>query len=96
MTQIPSYLKDVHHFDLKSNGLVSSIPYIACAFSMTTFSIASDKLQASNKLSKKNTRRVFIAIGTFVPACFIFALSFVTCQYVILGVVLLSIGVGFE
>ena len=63
---------------------------------MLVFSILSDKLLASNKLSKKNVRRVFIAIGTIVPSLFIVGLSFVTCQSVILGVVLLTLGVGFE
>jgi ACS family sodium-dependent inorganic phosphate cotransporter-like MFS transporter 5 len=96
MTQIPSYLKEVLKFDLKSNGLVSSIPYICCAVFMTIFSVASDKLLAKGWLSKKNTRRLFLTIGTIIPGFFILGLSFVTCQHVIIGVVLLSLGVGFE
>jgi ACS family sodium-dependent inorganic phosphate cotransporter-like MFS transporter 5 len=96
MTQIPSYLKDVLKFDIKSNGLVSSIPYITCALFMTIFSILSDKLLATGWFSKKNTRRVFIGIGTILPACFIFGLSFATCQHFVLAVVLLSLGVAFE
>ncbi len=96
MTQMPSYLRDVLKFDIKSNGLVASIPYMACAVFMLVFSILSDRLLASGKLSKKNVRRVFVAVGTIVPSLFIVGLSFVTCQSAILGVVLLTFGVGFE
>ncbi len=63
---------------------------------MLTFSVLSDKLLASNRLSKRNVRRVFILIGAFVPCVFIVALSFITCEYVKLGVVLLVLGIGFE
>ncbi len=96
MTQMPSYLKDVLKFDIKSNGLIASIPYIASSLFMLVFSILSDKLLASNKFSKKNVRRIFIAIGTLLPSIFIISLSFVTCKNVTLGVVLLTLGVGFE
>ena len=96
MSQMPSYLRDVLKFDIKSNGLVSSIPYLACAIFMFVFSILSDNLLLTDKISKKNVRRIFIGIGTLLPSIFIIGLSFVTCQHVVLGVVLLTLGVGFE
>jgi len=96
MSQTPSYLREVLKFDIESNGLVSSIPYIACAFFMTIFSILSDKLLASKLVSNQNGTRIFVGIGTIIPAIIIFGLSYVTCQHVIIGVVLLSLGVAFE
>ena len=96
MTSIPSYLKDVLKFDIKSNGFVSTIPYITCSIFMLLFSILSDKLLATGWLSKKNTRRLFVGIGTILPAFLIFGLSFVTCQHVVLAVAILSLVVAFE
>ncbi len=63
---------------------------------MLVFSILSDKLLATGWLSKKNTRRLFIGIGTILPAILIFGLSFASCQHVVLAVALLSLVVAFE
>ncbi|RNA04067.1 inorganic phosphate cotransporter isoform X3 [Brachionus plicatilis] len=95
LTQLPTFLKDVLKFDIKSNGLVSALPYIASSILNLSSSIISDKLITSGKLSRTNTRRLFGFIGLFVPLLSVIGLSFVTCKQPILGIALLVIGISF-
>jgi ACS family sodium-dependent inorganic phosphate cotransporter-like MFS transporter 5 len=94
LTQTPSFLRDVLKFDIKSNGLVSTIPYIAAWIAINASSYASDLL--SNKISRTLNRRIFSALGLYLPAAFIIGLSFVTCENVALGVALLTLGVATD
>jgi ACS family sodium-dependent inorganic phosphate cotransporter-like MFS transporter 5 len=95
LTQLPSFLKDVLRFDLKNNGAVSALPYIASALLNTIFAIISDKLMTSGRLTRTNSRRLFGFIGMFVPILALIGLSFVTCEQPVLAVILLVIGISF-
>ncbi|CAF0884906.1 unnamed protein product [Brachionus calyciflorus] len=96
LTQIPSFLKDVLKFDIKSNGLVSSIPYISCWIATTVSCFISDYLSKKTRLSRTTIRRIFCGIGLFCPAIAVIGLSFINCSNVILGVVILTLGVSFD
>ena len=63
LTQLPTFMKDVLKFDIKSNGTMSAIPYIACALVNVIFGIVCDKLITSNILSRSNTRKIFNGLG---------------------------------
>lgn len=96
LTQTPSFLKDVLKFDIKSNGFISSIPYIASWAFINGSSILSDEVMKRTNISRTNCRRLFSFLGLFTPGVIIVALSFVNCHWVILGVVLLTLGVAFD
>ena len=59
LTNAPTYFKDVLRFDVQSNGLLSSIPYVVVTFVNILAGIASDKLIESNRLKKNNVRKLF-------------------------------------
>lgn len=96
LTQLPSFMKDVLKFDIKSNGTMSAIPYMACAVVTVSFGAVSDKLIRSNTLTRSNARRVFNGLGLGVPMIAVFCLSFVDCSIPYLGVVFLSIAMAFN
>lgn len=96
LTQLPSFMKDVLKFDIKSNGTMSAIPYVACAVVTITFGVVSDKLIRSKTLSRSNARRVFNALGLGVPMIAVFCLSFVDCTVPYLGVVFLTVAMAFN
>ncbi|RNA04065.1 sialin-like [Brachionus plicatilis] len=96
LTQIPSFLKDVLHFDIKSNGFVSSIPYAASWVATTIACFLSDYATKNSKISRTMVRRIFSAIGHFIPAFLIIGLSFIDCSNVVLGVIILTLGVSFD
>ena len=56
-------MKEVLKFDIKSNGLLSSIPYLSVLIVILISGVLSDKLIKSGKITKCNVRRIFNALG---------------------------------
>ncbi|XP_066287322.1 sialin-like [Branchiostoma lanceolatum] len=63
LTQLPNYMKNVLGFDIKTNGLLSALPYVLEMISMLTSSIAADRLIARGKIPKVWIRRGFAITG---------------------------------
>ena len=63
LTNAPIYMKEVLKFDIKSNGLLSSIPYVCVLIVIISTGILSDKLIKSGKISRCNVRRIFNFLG---------------------------------
>lgn len=96
LTQLPSFMKDVLKFNIKSNGLMSAIPYVACALVTVVFGVVSDKLIRGNILTRTNARRVFNSLGLGMPMIAIFCLSFVDCSIPYVGVACLAVAMAFN
>lgn len=79
---------------LFKNGLMSAIPYIACASVTAGLGLATDTILRLNLLSRHNLRRTFNAIGLIVAAAFVICLSFVNCSMPYLGVAFLTLGLA--
>ncbi|KAJ8946330.1 hypothetical protein NQ318_004220 [Aromia moschata] len=68
VNQLPTYMKDVLHFNIKSNGLLSSLPYLGKYMMAVMASWLADKLRKSGKLSTTATRKTFTTFAVFTPA----------------------------
>ncbi|CAH0557659.1 unnamed protein product [Brassicogethes aeneus] len=64
ITQLPTYMMDVLHFDTTKNGLWSSLPNLG----QYLVAIAAGCLWKSKKLSLLTTRKIFAGIATLGPA----------------------------
>lgn len=96
LTQLPSFMKDVLKFNIKSNGTMSAIPYIACGLVTVIFGSVCDKIIRNKILSRTNLRRTFNGLGLFMPMVAVLALSFVDCSMPYLGVVCLTVAMAFN
>jgi ACS family sodium-dependent inorganic phosphate cotransporter-like MFS transporter 5 len=94
LTQLPTYMKEILKFDIKSNGGLSSLPYIVFWLVTIVSSGVGDKLIQSKKMSKTGVRKLFNTIGLVVPAVAMVGLAFVTCANPYMGVALLTLGLG--
>lgn len=91
LTEMPSYLNDVHHFDLISNGLVSALPYLLMwAWSML-WALMMDALTHVNWLSILTVRRLSMATAMYGPMLGLVAMVFAVCQAMIAALVLLCV-----
>jgi len=63
MTKLPSFFQHVLKFDIKSNGLMSSLPFFACWILVIFSSLIGDKIMTSEKMSRKNVRKLFNGLG---------------------------------
>lgn len=95
LTELPTYMKNILHFNLASSGFMSALPYLA----MWLFSLASgqlaDYLRSAGILSTTTTRKVFNSIGIYGPMVCIVLVGYAGCNK-ILTIVLLCIGVGLN
>lgn len=70
--------------------------YLASWACINLSSVAADIILRKTKISRTSARRFFSLLGLILPAITIIILSFVDCTQVIWGVILLTLGVGFE
>ncbi|KFM80289.1 putative inorganic phosphate cotransporter, partial [Stegodyphus mimosarum] len=80
LTELPTYLSSILHFNIKSNGLLSALPYIVEAISAWIFSFCADRLRHSGKLSITTIRKVFNSIGLFGPAACLLGVTVSGCN----------------
>jgi Na(+)-dependent inorganic phosphate cotransporter len=95
MTELPTFMKQVLHFNIKANGTYSSLPYLAMwVFSMVASHIA-DMMISSEKFTHTVTRKIVNTIGQFGPAIALIAASYTGCDPY-LTVAILTVGVGLN
>nr|XP_012151210.1 PREDICTED: putative inorganic phosphate cotransporter isoform X4 [Megachile rotundata] len=95
MTELPTFMKQILHFDIKSNGTVSALPYLAMWIFSMVISHVADWMISSGKFNHTITRKIINSIGQFGPAIALVAASFTGCNSW-LTVAILTVGVGLN
>ncbi|KAG5896957.1 hypothetical protein JTB14_024804 [Gonioctena quinquepunctata] len=67
VNQLPTYMKDVLHFNIKNNGLLSSLPYLGKYIMAIISSYFADLLRRSGKLTTTATRKIFTTFALVIP-----------------------------
>ncbi|XP_052864741.1 sialin [Anopheles cruzii] len=67
VNQLPTYMKNILHFNIKENGLLSSLPYFGKYAMAVISSYLADYLRKSGKLSTTATRKIFTAFAVMTP-----------------------------
>ncbi|GFY65933.1 hypothetical protein TNIN_189071 [Trichonephila inaurata madagascariensis] len=68
LTELPTYLARILHFDIRRNGALSALPHLVGASFSIVASIFADKLRATERYKINTIRKSFNSIGCFVPA----------------------------
>ncbi|XP_052747640.1 putative inorganic phosphate cotransporter [Galleria mellonella] len=93
-TQVPSYIHSILEVDVKSSGLLSSLPYVAaCCFSVL-FGVISDFCLNRKMISVKNSRRLFNSVSQVGAALCLISVSFT--KKLSLAIILLMLATGFQ
>ncbi|CAH2096653.1 unnamed protein product [Euphydryas editha] len=96
MTEMPTYMDKVLGVDLTSNGILSSLPYLAMYILSFPMGTMTDLLIRRGWMSVTNTRKLFNSIGLWGPALALIGLSYTPEGNLILAVVMLTISVGMN
>ncbi|XP_039955092.1 putative inorganic phosphate cotransporter [Bactrocera tryoni] len=94
ITQIPSYIKNVFDKDIKSNALLSALPYAANLVLGLCFCALAQVLLSAKLLRTNASRKIFNTIGIWIPMAATIALGFVDANSADLAVILLTVAVG--
>jgi MFS transporter, ACS family, solute carrier family 17 (sodium-dependent inorganic phosphate cotransporter), other len=76
VNQLPGYMKKVLHFDIKSNGLFSSLPYLGKYTMSVCASWFADHLRSTGKITTTVARKGFTAFAVAPPGIMFILLIF--------------------
>nr|XP_017014483.2 putative inorganic phosphate cotransporter [Drosophila takahashii] len=96
LMQIPTYMKQIYHVDIKNGALLSSLPYMAMLLLSFFFVWLSKVLQRKEGLSLSFNRKIFNSIGHWIPMLSLIALGYVPTDNAPLAVTLLTLTVGIS
>ncbi|XP_035682536.1 sialin-like [Branchiostoma floridae] len=95
-TQLPNYMQNVLGFNIKTNGLLSALPFVIAMVSMSASSAAADRLIQIGKIPKVWIRRGLVITGyTGMVICGVILANLTGCDPVS-AVALLCITQGFN
>jgi len=63
MTEMPTYMKTVLGFDIKSNGVLSALPYFVMAILSYLFGYLADTSTRKGWITNTTSRKIFNSIG---------------------------------
>ncbi|XP_064088730.1 sialin-like isoform X2 [Macrobrachium nipponense] len=78
--QLPTYMKNVLGFSIRSNGALSAVPFLCRYIGGIIWSSLAAWLITREYLSLRTSRRVFGAISLWGPAAMILGVSFAGCD----------------
>nr|CAH7723842.1 unnamed protein product [Callosobruchus chinensis] len=96
LTEIPSYMQNILHFDIKSNSTLSALPYLVMWLLSLVMSYIADNLIIKEIVTVGTSRKIFNSIGLFVPATALVGLSLVGESHYVWAIALLVTAVGFN
>lgn len=94
LTQLPTFLADVFDFDLKQNGLLSSLPYITMSVMSIFAGYVSDVLVSKKIMSVTMVRKCFTSISLLCQMVFVLLASQILEPTVNVICIILTIGIG--
>ncbi|CAB3221219.1 unnamed protein product [Arctia plantaginis] len=96
MTEMPTYMAKVLNVNLKNNGILSSLPYLAMYLLSFVMGAMTDVIIRKNWLTVTNTRKLFNSIGLWGPAIALIGLSYAPEDNMTYAVVMLTLAVGIN
>lgn len=73
VNQLPSYIESILHYNVKHNGLLSSLPYLGKYLCALASSVLADSLRRSGKLSTTAARKLFTGFAVGLPGILMIA-----------------------
>ncbi|XP_034244522.1 sialin isoform X2 [Thrips palmi] len=67
VNQLPTFMKKVLHFNIKQNGLASSLPYLGKYLMALGTGVIADYLKSRNKISTTAIRKTFTTFAVGIP-----------------------------
>ncbi|XP_068633367.1 putative inorganic phosphate cotransporter [Battus philenor] len=96
LTEIPSYMSKVLGVNIKSNGLLSALPYAGMYVLSFVFSWTADFLVNRNIVSLPAARKIFNTIAFWGPAAALLGLTYIPAGHLTLAVAMLTLTVGLN
>ncbi|XP_046559210.1 sialin-like [Haliotis rubra] len=94
ITVLPTFMKEVLKFNIRQNGVISSLPYVCHSVAAVLAGQLADFVRARTKLGTTKVRKICQNTAFLSVAVFLVATGFVKCENRMIAVVLLCAAVG--
>lgn len=91
-SELPSYMSQVLHFDIRQIGILAALPYFTMFAVTVSSSHVTDFVRRKNYMSSTNIRKLFIFVGFCLQFIFLLLISYSKDASVI--IILLCLGIG--
>ncbi|KAK4310985.1 hypothetical protein Pmani_017479 [Petrolisthes manimaculis] len=95
LTELPTYLKNIQHFDMDQNGLMSALPFLAMWLWGYVWGGIMDRFTAKNLMSLRAIRRLSMSFAMYGPMVGLMLMCFVNCNTA-LAMFVLCVSVGIS
>ncbi|XP_029632985.1 sialin [Octopus sinensis] len=95
LTVLPLFMKEVLYFDIKTNGMMSSIPYFGQFLGYTFIGPLADSLENKKIMSTRHMRVFLQTISFMGTAAFLIGTSYIHCTEAMVAVALLFFAATF-
>ncbi|CAG9774089.1 unnamed protein product [Ceutorhynchus assimilis] len=80
LTELPTYMAQILHFDIQANSLLSALPYFTSWLTGMFIGTLAEWLLAKNYISLLTSYRICNSIGTIIPSVGLLGVAFVGCD----------------
>lgn len=95
LTELPTYMKQILHFDIKTNAFLSALPYLVMWIVSVSGSYVVDFLRSREYLSTTAARKLANSLAFYIPAASLVASAFVGCQTeAVVSLLCITVGVN--
>uniref|UniRef100_A0A1I8Q5Y1 Putative inorganic phosphate cotransporter n=1 Tax=Stomoxys calcitrans TaxID=35570 RepID=A0A1I8Q5Y1_STOCA len=95
LTEIPTFLKNILGLDIRHNGPLSALPYLAMTLLSYGFICIADIMNRTSVMPLAFSRKLFNTIGMWIPMIALMGLGYITTgESTVLAIALLTIAVG--
>lgn len=92
LTELPTYMSNILHFDIQSNALLNAIPSLTAWFMGIACSTLADWMLARRYITQLNSYKLWNSIASVVPSLGLIGITYVGCDWVWVTFMLAGVG----
>lgn len=92
LTELPSYMANILHFDIEQNAIWSSLPYLASWIFGIFCSISADWLIENSYISPKNSFKLWNSVASIVPSIGLIGIAYAGCDRILAMIIMIGFG----
>ncbi|XP_030567768.1 putative inorganic phosphate cotransporter [Drosophila novamexicana] len=92
LTELPTYMSNILHFDIQSNALLNAVPFLTSWFMGIACSALADWMLARRYITLLNSYKLWNTIASVVPSLGLIGIIYVGCDWVWVTFMLAGVG----
>jgi MFS transporter, ACS family, solute carrier family 17 (sodium-dependent inorganic phosphate cotransporter), member 5 len=92
LTELPSYMSNILHFDIQQNAIWSSLPYLSSWIFGIFCSIFADWLIVNDYITPKNSFKLWNSVASIVPSLGLVGIAWAGCDKILAMLILVGFG----